>query len=227
MQIHDVNTGYENIVGFSIKSELGSPPTLLNAGRTTNFIYSIENINVQYIPQINSINTKTKIIDRMNAIKNAGGSLVFEKMENETFRDSLIMIDSQMPLIVAEILSGYYFGFASDCAGLIDYVSRTNPLNLFPDFYNHKFKDMLCAIALGMKPATRWNGEDDATGGYIIVKTDGDVLAFHIYNRDSFRNYLMNNTRLERGSTTRHGFGTLYEEDSKIKIKLNLQIRFI
>ena len=226
MQIHDVNTGYENIVGFSIKSELGSPPTLLNAGRTTNFIYTVENLAVQYIPQINAIDTRTKIIDRMSAIRNAGGCLVYEKMESEMFRDSLIMIDSQMPLIVAEMLTGYYFGFASDCAGLADYVSRENPLNLFPDFYNHKFKDMLCAVALGMKPATRWDGEDDATGGYIIVKTDGDVLAFHIYNRDSFRNYLMNNTRLERGSTTRHGFGTLYEEDNKIKIKLNLQIRF-
>ena len=40
MKIVDINTGYSPIVGFSIKS-IGSPPTLLNAGKTTNFIYKI------------------------------------------------------------------------------------------------------------------------------------------------------------------------------------------
>lgn len=35
MQIHDIHTGYEPICGFSIKSELGNPPTLLNASGAT------------------------------------------------------------------------------------------------------------------------------------------------------------------------------------------------
>lgn len=38
IKIIDINTGYSPTVGFSIKSELGSSPTLLNAGKTTNFI---------------------------------------------------------------------------------------------------------------------------------------------------------------------------------------------
>ena len=38
VKIIDINTGYSPAVGFSIKSELGSSPTLLNAGKTTNFI---------------------------------------------------------------------------------------------------------------------------------------------------------------------------------------------
>ena len=226
IQIHDVNTGYENIVGFSIKSELGSPPTLLNAGRTTNFIYEVVGLETQHINTINAIDTRTKIIDRMKAIADNGGRLVFQGMENETFKNNLIMIDSQMPTIVAEMLSGYYSGTATDCAGLTDYVSQVNPLSRNADFYKHKIKEMLCAIALGMKPATRWDGTDEASGGYIIVKTNGDVLAYHLYNRDAFRSYLLNNTKLERGSTSRHDFGTLYETDDKIKINLNLQIRF-
>jgi len=226
IQIHDVNTGFENVVGFSIKSELGSPPTLLNAGKTTNFIYSVEGLKSEYISQLNAIDTRTKIIDRMRAISEAGGRLVFEKMANDTFRDNLIMIDSQMPSIVAEMLLGYYTESSADCAGLADYVSRTNPLSRSADFYKHKIKEMLCAIALGMKPATSWDGTDEASGGYIVVKTNGDVLSYHIYNRDAFRGYLLNNTKLERGSTSRHDFATLYKENGKIKIKLNLQIRF-
>ena len=226
IQIHDVNTGYENVVGFSIKSELGSPPTLLNAGRTTNFIYEVCGLDLSRINEINAIETPRKIIDRMRAIADYGGHLTFVGMENETFKSNLTMIDSQMPAIVAEVLLGYYTHNIADSAGLADHVSQINPISCSAEFYSHKIKDMLCAIALGMKPATKWDGTDEASGGYIIVKTDGDVLAYHIYNRDAFRGYLLRNTKLERGSTSRHDFCTLYEENSKVKIKLNLQIRF-
>jgi len=39
--IHDQITNQQPCLGFSIKSQLGSPSTLLNAGKTTNFIYKI------------------------------------------------------------------------------------------------------------------------------------------------------------------------------------------
>ena len=41
MQIEDIHTNYIRNVGFSIKSEIGNAPTLLNAGLTTNFIYKV------------------------------------------------------------------------------------------------------------------------------------------------------------------------------------------
>ncbi len=227
IQIHDVNTGFEKVVGFSIKSELGMPPTLLNAGRTTNFIFKVEGLDKRHIARINSIETTRKIKDRIKAISDNGGRLVFQNMENDVFNDNLIMIDSQMPSIVAKMLIGYYSEIAADCAGLAEYVIRVNPLSRSVDFYKHKIKEMLCAVALGMKPATKWDGTDEASGGYIIVRTNGEVLAYHIYNRDAFRGYLLNNTKFESGSSGRHGYGTLYEQDGQIRIKLNLQIRFV
>lgn len=226
IQIHDVTTGYRNVVGFSIKSDLGAPPTLLNAGKTTNFIYEVNGITVSDINEINAIKTKTKLIDRMAAIANKGGTLTFVGMENATFARNLSMIDSQMPAVVSEMLVGYYTKNIADCLSLSDLVSQVNPLSQDAEFYKHNIKEMLCAIALGMKPATAWDGTDEATGGYIIVKTDGDVLAYHIYNRDAFRGYLLKNTKLERGSSSKHDFCSLYQENDKIKIKLNLQIRF-
>ena len=54
--IHDQRTGTKPELGFSIKSQLGGASTLLNAGKTTNFIYEIENINLTD-DQINSINS--------------------------------------------------------------------------------------------------------------------------------------------------------------------------
>ncbi len=35
---------------------------------------------------------------------------------------------------------------------------------------------------------TKWTGDFEAKGGYIIVKDDGDVVCYHIYNRNAFRN---------------------------------------
>jgi len=52
-------------------------------------------------------------------------------------------------------------------------------------------------------------------------------LAYHIYNRDAFKSYLLHNTKFEAGSTSRHEYGSLYEQDGEIRIKLNLDIRFI
>ena len=77
-----------------------------------------------------------------------------------------------------------------------------------------------------MTPAKMWDGIDEANGGYIIVTAQGDVLAYHIYNRAFFEAYLLNQTKYERGSTTRPGFASLYKEDGKIYMKLNLQVRF-
>ena len=62
--------------------------------------------------------------------------------------------------------------------------------------------------------------------GYIIVKADGEVLAYHIYNRNFFEQYLLDNTICERASTGRHEYMSLYEEGGQMYIKLNLQVRF-
>lgn len=39
-----------------------------------------------------------------------------------------------------------------------------------------------------------------------------------------FEKYLLNNTKFERGSTGKHGFATLYMENGKRYINLNLQM---
>ena len=82
-------------------------------------------------------------------------------------------------------------------------------------------------VALGMMPSKVWTGKHDATGGYLVIKDNGDVLCYHIYNRNEFENYLLNNTKLDTASSTRHDFGKIYESNGKLYFKLNLQIRFI
>ena len=227
MQIHDINTGYEPICGFSIKSELGSAPTLLNASGATNFVYEVSGISDELAEHINEIDSKTKILDRIQMIL-SNGTMKYSHMKNKVFSGNLMLIDTYMEDIIAHMLLLYYKNQATDCDKLIKIMEEQNPLG-YPrnGIYAFKFKKFLCSIALGMMPSKEWDGHDEANGGYVIVKDDGEVLAYHIYNRDAFEGYLLKNTKLERGSTGKHGFATLYRENDKMYINLNLQVRFI
>lgn len=226
MQIHDVHTGYDPICGFSIKSELGNPPTLLNASGATNFVYEVRGISDEDMTRINAIDTKTKILDRIADIM-AHGELKYVCVANDNFSSNLMLIDSYMDNIIADMLLAFYQNKATDCKTLVDLVENKNSLG-YPrrGFYEYKFKKFLCSVALGMMPSKAWDGHDEANGGYVIVKEDGDVLAYHLYNRGAFETYLLNNTKLERGSTSRHGFASVYKSEDKYYINLNLQIRF-
>ena len=207
LQIHDINTGYTPICGFSIKSDLGSPPTLLNASKTTNFVYAVNGLTKESAEKINGIDTRQKIIDRMNSICTDGGTLVYSGMHNKTFRNNLVMLDSMLPQIMSAILLYSYTTGQKDCKDIVAKIEEQDPLQYgIKGIYAYKFKKFLCAIALGMMPATSWNGYDEANGGYIIVKKDGDVVAYHIYNRNSFEDYLLDNTCFERASTKKHDY---------------------
>ena len=182
--VHDQRTNQQPTLGFSIKSQLGSPSTLLNAGKTTNFIFKIANLKLSEleIEKINSIDSKSKIMDRINSVLESEGNFNFIK----TFD-----------------------------------ISNEHK------FYEYKIKRFLTDIALGMMPSKVWTGEYDATGGYLIVKENGDVLCYHIYNKNEFEDYLFNNTKLDTASSKRHDFGTIFEKDGELYFKLNLQIRFM
>ena len=81
---------------------------------------------------------------------------------------------------------------------------------------------MLVAVALGMEPNTKWNGLEDANGGYIVVKDDGEVL----YDRNKLREYLYRNTKFDSPSSKRTGAGLVSEEAENQIFSLTIQIRF-
>lgn len=231
--IHDQRTGTNPELGFSIKSQIGGASTLLNAGKTTNFIYKVNKLNLsaKQVSEINSIDTRSKIKDRIEKINDLKGKFIFDKPESTVFENNLVLIDSALPKIISEILFLFFSSNYSKTSDLVAEISKANPLgynleNNHP-FYSYKIKRFLTDIALGMMPSKVWTGELDATGGYLVVKDNGEILCYHIYNRNEFEDYLFTNTKLETASSTRHDFGTVYEQDGQLYFKLNLQIRFL
>lgn len=229
--IHDEKTNQTPVLGFSIKSQLGNASTLLNASKATNFKYELNGITKAQSIIINDINTRSKIIDRINYIMSNGGTLKFKSIPNRIFSNNLTLIDSLLPNIIAELVYKYFTTSDSTIDKLVATLENNNPLDFDKthahSFYTYKLKKFLTDAALGLMPTKIWDGHYDATGGYLVVKEDGDVLCYHLYNRNEFEQYLFSNTKLETASSSRHDFGSVYEEGGQFYFNLNLQIRFI
>ena len=152
-------------------------------------------------------------------------------MREPNFELNLQVIDSQFPIIASELIRYFYEFGISKISDLILKITDNNPCefnqNNSHKFYKIKIKNFLINVALGMTLSKVWDDQFDATGGYIIVKENGDVLCYHVYNRDQFGDYLLNNTKLDTASTSRHNFGNIYKENGKFFMNLNFQIRFI
>ncbi|MCC8073193.1 MAG: HpaII family restriction endonuclease [Clostridiales bacterium] len=228
--VHDFKTGIEPTLGFSIKSQLGSPSTLLNASAATNFIYELKG-HVLSDEEKDTFHRFRLFKDKFNYLDSIATGIEFIKLDSDVFNSNLTLVDTQMPNIIAYMLENFYRGKANKVTELTELCIAENVCNVDENnkavFYPYKIKELMTDIALGMMPASHWNGNYEATGGYIIVKEDGDVLCYHIYNRNEFREYLYSNTRFETPSKTKHHFGIIEETDGKQILKLNLQIRFL
>jgi hypothetical protein len=78
----------------------------------------------------------------------------------------------------------------------------------------------------GLKLSRPWNGRAEVNGGYIVVKRDGDVVAFHSVITDEFKDFLMSKLSLEAPSHQRHLDMVIEKKDGKYYLKLGLQFRF-
>lgn len=239
MEICDLNTKIQKEYTFSIKSELGSPATILNASKSTNFICKIENISPEKVREINEINNTTNkdwVKKRISKIytdyESNEYSVNFYKTQDPIFGKNLRLIDSNMPKIIYHVLVEFYRNKGlNGVKELTEKVTSLNPLNLDDNeknlFYKTKMIALIKAATLGMMPSKEWDTHYSVTGGILTVKKSGDILCHHIfYNEKSLGEYLYKNTKLETASTKRYKIANISTSDEKnYYFPLNLQIR--
>jgi len=217
--------------GFGIKSYLGSKPTLLNASGNTNFIFEVEGIKHSLIDEINNIDTRTKLTDRIQFIESMGGKFNYVGAEKESMEYNLKLSDSNMPKIIGEVLLSFYKDRVSKISQVVDCIHKKGRLNkdiqyVEKEVLEIKIKKLLLDILLGFFAGKKWDG-DYLANGTIVMKKSGDFLCFHIIDMKNLKEYLFQNIKLDTPSTTRHRFGKLYiEKNGKLYFKLNLQLRF-
>jgi hypothetical protein len=205
--------------GFSVKSEIGSPATIFNASKSTNLTYKIigKGIPKPFL-KINAVKAN------IEALLDSGFNLEFSSFDNPIFEKSLKNIDSNLPTYLAQVLLAYTQSTTTKMNKICEIAFP--PIDKDSDLKIQKVKKFLSAASMGLKAATEWSGYPEDFGGMLLVKRDGDVLFYYLYNMKKFEEYLFNNLRFETPLATRHGFGQVYEENSEFFIKLNLQIRY-
>jgi DNA (cytosine-5)-methyltransferase 1 len=217
--------------GLGIKGLLGAKPTLLNASSNTNFIYSVSNFNHELIDEVNAIEGSKKIKDRLQFITETGGKMEFFKAEKDVMNYNLAMVDSQMPIILGELLLTYFSKGKSSIDSALKFIVNDGTLakkigQEGIEMLVHKTKKLLLDYTCGFFPGKKWNGEY-TSNGTIVVDENGHLHGFHVVDLESFKNYLYNNTKFDTPSSSRHGFGKIYKErDGNLYFKLNLQLRF-
>jgi len=211
-------------IGFSIKSQLGSASTLLNASGATNFLFKVippEGLDESDFPTME----KGAVRANIRALDSAGFAFEFASIDSDNFSSNLELVDSNMPANLARLLFEFYSSKSSSLSEVATIAFPSGSARSRQQLF--KIKQFLGAVAMGLRPSGYWDGDVTKFKGLIVVKVDGDVVFYYLYNLTDFQEFLFDSVKLEVASTSRHKFGELYKESGNYYVKLNLQIRFI
>jgi len=188
----------------------------------TNFIFKVKGINANLIDEINALDGRSKIRERISFISESGGSFVFSKCERDTMEYNLKLTDSRMPEFISTLLISSYSGNGRN---LSDLIKKTFKECKWSEI-EIKFKRLLVDVLLGFFAGKEWDG-NYISNGTIVLKSNGTLLGFHIIDLAELKEYLYNTIKFDTPSSTRHRFGKIYKEkDGTLFFKLNLQLRF-
>ncbi len=185
--------------GFSVKSHLGSNPTLFNCSQTSGFVYRILGCDTEGMHKINSINSLKSMIAYIKKVY----SLEYVGCRNSIFEQNIGIVDSRMDEIlnVAILFVNEYFdnNASTDLPTVCEYLIKLNPIKRANpnEFYSAKIKDFLFASFAGLTASTPWSGRKKLTGGYIDVGQSGELLYYRAISDDIFANYLFQNTKID------------------------------
>lgn len=220
--------------------------TLLNASfDNTNFVFEVTGpMDDEKMAHFNSLfkeaRRKGKIChdvattDRMDYLHKIGCDLRFVDTAKPLAKTNLIKCGGkEMPEIVAGMLKKFYYENLSGTTSVencIEYLADNDVADYgFDDLdntYRGKVANLLLCTFTGMRLGAPWNGRQAVNGGYIVVKNNGDVVAFHSTIADEFKDFLVAKMTMESPSHSRHKDMVIYKEGDRYFIKLALQLRF-
>lgn len=212
--------------GLSVKSAIGSHPTLVNASRLTRFRFRVSPSFVK--------RTARQPESTLEHVRHAdltfdGLALGEGDVQVSTYENNLGTIDSQLPQILSWLLTERRESGEKMISVLCDRIKAANPLKLRTlETYRIKILEFLVASALDMVPSKPWLGKFQADGGVVIVRPDGSLATFFIVDaelREQLDLFLFECAYLETPSRSKHDYGTVYKLDGSQCLDLCLQVR--
>ena len=243
----DYRSGVNQIMGFSCKSDIDAASTLFNAsGNNTNFEYElVGDMNDEIMNNFNSLFNEVvrkNVVchdvatgKRMHYLKTCNIELNPLGPVKDVTEHNLIRCGGlETPVIVSEMLRFFYYdneGKDTSLDEAIKHLAKLDPARYsfdgLYDTYHLKIANLVYSMFTGLRFSKAWNGKSDVSGGYIVVKRDGDVVAFHSCIADEFKDFLVDKLKFEAPSCSRHDYMSIYKkENGKYYLKFALQFRF-
>ena len=239
LETQDYRSGINQIMGFSCKSDIDAGATLFNAsGDNTNFEYKVTGkISEKIMEEFNSLvdsQGHTAVGKRMKFLRDKNLDVEFINPVGDIARENLITCcGTEMPKIIGGMLKYYFYecrGEKTDVKDCLNYLAANDfagyEFKNNYDTYRVRIENLLYSMFTGLRFGKKWNGRSDVNGGYIVVKKDGDVVAYHSCIADEFKDFLLEKLRFETPSCTRHKCMEIYKKDGAYFIKFPLQFRF-
>ena len=201
---------------------------MLNASNNTNFRYKVSGLTESDIKNINSIEGKRKLLDRLDYINSQETFIEFDSVPSNVLNENLQMIDSRLPEILADLLLSSYETGIKHIEELIEVIAEKNVINYKGNtyqYYKKKIGDFLLAVTLGLMPGKLWDGRYSVNGGIILVESNGEILVLDaIYYKEYLVRYLIRNTKLDSPSSSRYKMFDILEDADDDTFKKVLEV---
>ena len=217
---------------------------LFEGGEGADFIYRItfpDNSMFDNFPirEFRNGKSMTKMLFELE--NNYNAKITFEKIQSPILRDNMIMTETGLPLLVAELLLISYRLERNSIVDCIDTIIEKNPLG-WDDFsrirfyYEYKVKNLLQDCALGVLSSCKISSGSSLNSDGIIVKENEEEVRYYIYDFDWLRKVWFETAYFEHAftneesslvSTARNSglFDCVYEEGGCFYMKINLKIK--
>lgn len=217
----------------TLLSRAGAVPTrLLDGGRAANI--KLEQTGTRFATpmaaKVNYLESEETVRDRMLLVERMGSNLKYYNVADRVFRANLSLIDLHLGRLLCEMLRFSYMENMLRMDELLAAMRVLNPLKVSTEliekhrYYEHQLARLLLACIAGMRPGKIYRGETSLTPHVLLLMPDSQLVHFDGQNRELLSDFLLRNTRLERGSMEKDKYGSLERENNVYYFKLNLKI---
>ena len=223
------------LTGMRLHSRLCCNPPLFVGGRGANIKFEQSGVRFSG-PAVSKINhtdqpeNVAEVARRILYIQSQGGILRYSDVADRVFRSNLLMLDTNLPRIIAAMLMALHLDGTNRLSELAKMLDEKNPLKMKEEllqkhgFYQYKLRQLLLASAWGLRPQVIWNGRASAVGGYLMTDENGALSAFLRADEQTFSDYLLSHARLAKTLPNEDKYGYLERENGNYYLKLNLKI---
>lgn len=231
VQIFDPRTAAEFTMNYSVKSFLGSSPSLVNASALTYFYYELVGFDESAYIQVSSL-PRREVKKRVLLCNKLASDIRYAHLskEAETFHNNLLQVHPYAESTLGYMLLDSNFVRGKHSRDILTKLTADNPMHYeSPNLYEVAYRDYLWAAFFGMVPSIPWFGRD-SVDGYLLIDKNGRALSYLVVKKNSFSDHLLDASHFDTPSTDPKratcDTGFVFEENGKYYLTLCLQIKY-